>query len=539
MRFARTGAVAAVILAAAIAAAIAYGAPHPSVSKLHASPSSLPSGGGHVSLKAHLKHAKHCTLSASPHIAKLPHTVKCAKATVVFHVTVPADTTTSAKHYVLKLKVTAAGGSASAHVTVVVAADQALVEAAERKAKEEREAKEAAEHKATEEREATEKEEREAKEKEEKEGAAIQVSVGEAEACAVLADGKVYCWGEDSFGQLGNGKVEEDVLRPTEVTGVEHATQVSVGQHDACAVLSDGHVDCWGENARGQVGDEMKENGDISTPVEVKNLEKALEVQVGWTFACARIEGGTVKCWGENQKGNVGDGEVTVAVLKPTEAKVSEVVKLDSYFKHSCAILTSGALKCWGYDFYDELGNVEEKNLAVDTPAEAIYTKHVTSVSLGHYTSCAVEGGKVPCWGNEEHGMLGDGKQGTYEHIEYEPIDATGITTAEEVALGYEDACVRLTSGHVDCWGVNNEGAVGNGEGGFGKYPVDEPTEVVNLSEAVQISAGDETECAVVKTGHVYCWGLDERGQVGNEKSGDEGGSPRGVYEPTEVKNLP
>ncbi len=367
----------------------------------------------------------------------------------------------------------------------------------------------------------------------------MQVATGEAEACAVLANGKVYCWGEDDLGQLGNGKTETEVLTPTEVKGIDNAKQVSIGKKDTCALLSTGHVDCWGENGRGQVGNEKDEEASVSTPVEVNHLEHVTEIQVGWDFACALIEGGTVKCWGENGLGNIGSGRKAKegeSVLVPEEAKVKEVSKLDAYFKHACGLLTNGTLKCWGYDFFDELGNNDEGEFAeaIETPVAAFYPKAATDVSLGHYHTCIVESGTVECWGETYEGQLGDGSEGVYHTIDYEP-QATGLSEAVEVASGYDDTCARIKSGHVYCWGVNYFGEVGDGVASFNKeVPVDTPTEVLKLSEAVQISAGFDLACAVVKGGQVYCWGEDDRGQVGDEMSAYD----RAVDEPSEVKTF-
>jgi len=472
---------------------------HPSLTKLHASPNSLPASGGKVTVTAHLKHARHCTLSASHHIPKLPHTVTCRKAGVTFHIALLANTSTSAVAYQLKLKATG-WGSTTAHITVKVAA---------------------------------------AKAKPPPGPTAVQVAAGAEETCAVLSNGKVYCWGLDDTGQIGNGSASETpVTKPAEVGGVQGATGISVGEDDACALLSTGHVDCWGSNGDGQVGNDNDEEAAVATATEVNGLEHAIEVHVGWDFACALIEGGTVDCWGENGHGEIGSGRVAKVneyVLTPEAAKVEHVTKLDVYFKQACALISGGTLKCWGYDFFDQLGNAAEKVEAVETPVEDVYSKHVEDVSLGHNHGCVVEAGKVLCWGENHEAQLGDGVIGNFNEIQFLPAEAEGVSEAVEVGSGYSNSCARLENGHVDCWGINNEGAIGDGEGGFGKYPVDVPKEAVNLKETVQLSVGTQLVCAVVHSGHVYCWGSDNVGQAGDEQTGYE----RGLDEPTEVTGLP
>ena len=151
-----------------------------------------------------------------------------------------------------------------------------------------------------------------------------QVSVGYQHTCALISNGHVYCWGADQFGEIGNGTEHVNaVTKPVEVSGLDDATQVAGGLDDTCALLATGHVDCWGMNRYAQTGDET-ESEVVSTPTPVKGIEHATHVAVGWEFACALLTEGHVKCWGDNAFGSIGAG---IEPLKQTVFKQPESAK--------------------------------------------------------------------------------------------------------------------------------------------------------------------------------------------------------------------
>jgi alpha-tubulin suppressor-like RCC1 family protein len=157
------------------------------------------------------------------------------------------------------------------------------------------------------------------------------VSVGTFGACALLAGGTVECWGQNELGQLGNGTLTNDSSIPLAVKGISTATAISAGGDSgespgaggaaaaggACALLSGGTVKCWGDNAYGQLGNGSKPTiGFSSTPVSVKGISSAKALSTGSRGSCALLAGGTVECWGDNRYGELGTGK-TGASLYP------------------------------------------------------------------------------------------------------------------------------------------------------------------------------------------------------------------------------
>jgi alpha-tubulin suppressor-like RCC1 family protein len=175
---------------------------------------------------------------------------------------------------------------------------------------------------------------------------AVQLSIG-AGACAVLENGKVECWG-GSFS--ANGSLSE-------VTGVNNALQVAVGNGFACAELVSHHLDCWGSNnEHGQLGNGTLASGS-NTPTEVHGISRAIQIAAGINEACATIEGGDAVCWGEGQEGQLGNGSLSERSAVPvTVDGISEATEVAVGERTACAVLISGQDECWGSDEWGQLG---------------------------------------------------------------------------------------------------------------------------------------------------------------------------------------
>jgi len=191
-----------------------------------------------------------------------------------------------------------------------------------------------------------------------------QVSAGGLHSCALRADGTVACWGDGSAGQLGQGAAE-DASAPVAVQGLPSAaTQIDAGGYHTCALLMDGGVACWGENRFGQLGDGTRTSR--SSAVRVAGLAgPARKVDVGFSFSCALLESGAVQCWGSNELGELGRGfdakppaPETPAVPPATvEGLEARVVDLQIAGNHACAELEDGSILCWGANELGQLGD--------------------------------------------------------------------------------------------------------------------------------------------------------------------------------------
>jgi alpha-tubulin suppressor-like RCC1 family protein len=135
------------------------------------------------------------------------------------------------------------------------------------------------------------------------------VECGEFFTCAVGESGKVYCWGRDEIGQVGDGSASSAPKHaPAEVEGIEDALDVALGNEHACAVLESGELACWGNDYHGQLGDGTSDQMPKHSPILVPDLTDVVEVTANWKHTCVRLSSGAVKCWGYDEHGQVGDG---------------------------------------------------------------------------------------------------------------------------------------------------------------------------------------------------------------------------------------
>jgi alpha-tubulin suppressor-like RCC1 family protein len=208
----------------------------------------------------------------------------------------------------------------------------------------------------------------------------------------VLANGHVECWGDNHEGQLGNGTTTEKFGRsdvPVEVTGISTATQVSAGgrsSHSTCALLADGHAECWGNNERGQLGTGNHHGSDV--PVEVTGISAATQLAVGDNpFTCAVLSSGHAHCWGENAPeitnyawdmgrvlsggGELGNGTTTNSDFPVEVTGMSAATQVSAGGRYTCAVLSSGHAECWGDNGGEALGNGGWHDDLVSSPLAA------------------------------------------------------------------------------------------------------------------------------------------------------------------------
>jgi alpha-tubulin suppressor-like RCC1 family protein len=286
--------------------------------------------------------------------------------------------------------------------------------------------------------------------------------------CARLSTGHIDCWGYGDDGELGNGaEASSDV--PVAVHVITNAAAVIGGDYDFCALLSTSHLDCWGYNGSGELG-----NGTFSlseVPVAVRTIGNATAVagdSAGGSF-CARLATGHIDCWGYNASGELGNGtttssDVPVAAIGITDAKA---VTSDDDGESYCARLSTGHVDCWGYNGFGELGNGTMTTYTLPVPVKDIST--ATAVTGGDYGFCArLSSDHIDCWGDGGLGALGNG---TFTSSDV-PVAVHVITNAAAVISGEDGFCALLSTSHVDCWGYNGSGELGNGTVSNSDVPV-------------------------------------------------------------------
>jgi len=341
------------------------------------------------------------------------------------------------------------------------------------------------------------------------------IETGERHVCAVTKNGAVKCWGENYGGQLGVGTaniLQIVGLTPLNVIGLTNGVKsITAGKEHSCALLMSGEVKCWGQNQHGQLGDGTYYDGH-RVPMPVIGLPNdIISISAGRFHTCALTSSGDVFCWGQNTKGQLGDGTTTRSSI-PVKIGFSNktIVQISSGIAHTCAISSDGEAFCWGANGSGQLGDGTTIQRLIPTTVSGM-SSGFKSISSGLDHTCAlVTNGDLKCWGSNEEGQLGDGT--TTRRLT--PTNVTGLTeNIIKVSSGYVYTCAVNKSGGVLCWGRNRSGQIGDGTTTNRWQPVG-----VNglTSGIVAISSGQDFSCAVMSDSGVKCWGDNSFGQLGD-----------------------
>lgn len=287
---------------------------------------------------------------------------------------------------------------------------------------------------------------------------------GEESHCAIRPDEKVYCWGTIAvaFEQGGvaglSPMVAMPVITPWAIDGITGPiAKVAIGRHFMCTLGNEGDVRCFGLNQKGQLGLGTSQGQHI--PTTVKGLDEpvvSLSASMGGLFVCAATQSGAVYCWGDNAKGQIGPGG-PAAVLAPRliEGLSGKALEVASGGAHACARLDSGKVACWGEGSDGQLG--DGRSTASATPVEVDALTDVTAIATGNAHTCAVrsEGG-VYCWGENTYGQAGAIPAGNRPWLANEASFG-----ARTVSCGMAHTCVWGEGGRVKCWGSDARSQLG------------------------------------------------------------------------------
>jgi alpha-tubulin suppressor-like RCC1 family protein len=340
------------------------------------------------------------------------------------------------------------------------------------------------------------------------------VAAGTRHTCGIVSGGRVACWGDDGFGQLGDGGLGAHAS-PTLVDGVDSASMLSAGERRTCALVDGARVRCW--------GGERTHNGHSEPPVDVRGIEDAVEIATSTWLSCARRRSGKVTCWGSDQTlHDLRDVEHATAIsagpeaicaiveggavwcasgaipnAAPSVARPVDDVKGAVAIAHAsatgCALLASGKVRCWSYarGLDDVLPGVS---------AELPGVADGRDITGGVDGICVAEASTARCF---KSAVAGRGPRGVPILADVALDDVPELRSYAGVAIGGEHACGVTREGALFCWGTKEDllGANGHAEARV------TPAKVEGVEGAVEILAGDDTTCARRADGHVVCWG--------------------------------
>lgn len=345
----------------------------------------------------------------------------------------------------------------------------------------------------------------------------ISISTGGSHTCALTGNGRIKCWGRNSYYQIGDG-AEWWWPVPQPVSGLgTGGVAITAGGDHSCALTSGGAAGCWGYNPNGQVGDGTF-LFDRFTWVGVSGLSGGVgSIDTGIEHTCAVTLGGAALCWGLNSSGQIGDGTINTRRFSPTSVVglSSGTAAIQAGGSHTCAITTNGGVMCWGANGQGAIGdgtNVSPRLTPVNVSG---LSSGVVAIAAGNWHTCALMGtGTVKCWGYNYYGQIGDGS--TTDALT--PVSVNGLTNIAAITAGSVHTCALTTGGSMKCWGANFSGEIGDGTSGINRLS---PVAVSGLSSGVSnIGAGDGHTCAAMIGGGVKCWGENDYGEIGDGTQG-------------------
>ena len=360
--------------------------------------------------------------------------------------------------------------------------------------------------------------------------------------CASMYDGTVFCWGSNSYGQLGNASASP-TTRPWQARGLNgekvltRVTQLSVGANHTCVRRFDQGVWCWGLGGSGQLG----ENSTTNRPAPVETLSmdgtgplsSVTSVAAGDSHTCATVSDGTVQCWGANGSGQLGQNRLLnhrLPVRVQQAGAITSVRSLSGGTGFNQAVKTDNTVFSWGSNNYSQLGDgtgtaQQIATQVVGTGTQGDLTSVATS-STGDRHSCALKtNGTVWCWGGNDSGQLGDNTNNAHSS----PVQVLGVS-----AVGLFEGVTALSTGglhscgivgNVDptvqrlyCWGNNTYGQLGDNTTVSRVTPRTVVATLANtvLTGATKVSVGKLNTCAVMADTTAKCWGDNSWGQVGD-----------------------
>ncbi|MFA6285846.1 MAG: chitobiase/beta-hexosaminidase C-terminal domain-containing protein [Opitutaceae bacterium] len=348
-----------------------------------------------------------------------------------------------------------------------------------------------------------------------------QVSTGQDHTLALRRDGTVWAWGDNDYGQLGQG-TSSGSLYPAKVVGLAGMKAIAAGALHSLAVKSDGTVWGWGYNGNGQLGTGTATTQELS-PVQVVALSGVVAVAAGDDHSLALKSDGTVWAWGYNGSGELGDGSSAGQQLSPVQvAGLGGVVAITAGPSYSLALKADGTVWGWGYNGSGQLGTNYSPS-STNVPIRAGTIINVIAISAGSWHVLALKNdGSVLAWGANYSGQLGDNTNSSRGFAG--PVTLTGQYTA--IAAGYDHSAALRTDGTLFTWGGNDYGQLGNGTTGTS---VKLPATVPGTSGITALAAGRHTVAVSPYSGIIVfqAWGSNGSGQLGDKSTTDR---PSPVY---------
>lgn len=358
-----------------------------------------------------------------------------------------------------------------------------------------------------------------------------EVSANLSHTCA-LSDGAIYCWGDDTSGQLGVGSGSERLM-PTRLEPAGWRS-VNTGESHTCALSQQGEVYCWGANARGQLG-----QGDTAAsmfPVRVGLGARGAAIATGFNHTCALLENAELWCWGDNNEGQLGQGDRTpggadsraadgllpARVPAPTVsgAGTGQWALVDTGEGHTCAVQSDASLWCWGRNSQGQVGASTEEGQQ-RSPILVSVGHAWKQLDVGLTYTCALDAdGSLWCWGHNQGTNSGAGNPFGAGIVDAYVPTRVGSGPWQTISTHTFHTCAIDAAAELWCWGRASDGQIPPADAEVEPAPLDVAGNVA------RVSAGKFTTCFITFDGQLQCAGQNDHYQLG------AGGREEGIFLP-------
>ncbi len=372
------------------------------------------------------------------------------------------------------------------------------------------------------------------------------IAAGQLHSCGIGSNNMLYCWGDNTYGQLGDSTQTQRLTPVATSQGSIPAgvtfDSIKAGYSHTCVLGSDSNIYCWGADDSAQLGDGAmtpSRSVPVTVPTGVIPTSVTLtSISAGSTQSCATVSDNKAYCWGSNQGGYLGNGISTSGVSGPSATPFPVVqgampagvtfksVSTSATGNHTCGIGSNDKAYCWGYNSYGVLGDNTTTSQPTPTAvAQGAMPAGVTfkSISAGGSHTCAIgSNDKAYCWGNNSNGQLGNNGS-IFAPPELTPVavaqgDMPAGVTFKSISAGGINTCAIGSDNKAYCWGDNTFG-----EGGNTTYLNTNPAPVAVVQGAIpagvtfkSIATGNNHTCAIGSNDKAYCWGNNGSGQLGD-----------------------
>lgn len=347
------------------------------------------------------------------------------------------------------------------------------------------------------------------------------LAVGFNHSCAVTG-GAVQlaaCWGYNRHGELGDDSIN-DSPRPRRVERISGVRKISAGYYHSCAIAgAERGLYCWGDDSHGQLGANATDTIAM-IPLPVIGVPSGamigvVDVAAGAHHTCAVQHDGKVACWGKGDSGQLGDGLTTqhdsvaptLTRAAPGDTYLTGAKWVAAGLAHSCAVVgQEREVYCWGSNTYGQLGDMP--GAASSAARQVVGLRQVDELALGAYHSCALSAGQMYCWGSNSYGQLGAAQASA------EPARVEGLSDVVAIAAGAQHSCAVQADGTAYCWGLDSSGELGSAQLQPSAEAHPQPARV-SLEGVARIFAGQGQHVCAVAMGSPVCWGSNVDGELG------------------------